>query len=225
MRFRVLPVLAILAVAGCESDPAGANGNSGTLQFVSGVHGNVDVIVDGTVKLTDVPLGASMPIIVGIGPHNVTVRKVGGATGVTRIATVLEGDRAIIVATDSAGAPRPSVLLDTSAVVPAGATKLRVVHLAAAAPAITAWRTQPDFATETRVQFPFPYDAVSPYLQSTVGDWRVMISSEDNTAGTVPMPDTLANSGLIAIPSGESRTVVVVDGATAGSVQLVVVNP
>jgi hypothetical protein len=66
---------------------------------------------------------------------------------------------------------------------------------------------------------------VSPYLQSTVGDWRVLISSEENGLGEQPMPDTLANSGLIAIPSGASRTVVVVDGATAGSVKLVVVEP
>jgi len=75
-----------------------------------------------------------------------------------------------------------------------------------------------------RVQFPFNYRDLSPYLQSTPGDWRVMVSSENNALGTVPMPDTLANSGTIAVADGASKTVVIVN-ATGGGVAVVVVDP
>jgi len=96
--------------------------------------------------------------------------------------------------------------------------------MASAAAPISIWRTQPDYGTMIRVQFPFPYRAVSPYLQSTPGDWRVMVSSETNVPATVPMPDTLADSGPIAVGTGTSKTVVIVN-AVGGGVAVVVVDP
>ena len=109
----------------------------------------------------------------------------------------------------------------------AGATKLRVGNFAASAATtpISIWRTQPDYQSMIRIQFPFPYQTTSPYLQSTPGGWRIMVSHENNTQADVPMPDTLANSGLISVPSGQSRTVIITDGATAGTYSIVVIEP
>jgi hypothetical protein len=136
-----------------------------------------------------------------------------------------DGTPVVVVALDSAGKVTPSVLADTGAIVPAGATKLRVAHMASNAPNIDIWRTQPDFATPIRIQFPFPYRAESPYLQSTPGTWVVMASHlTTSTSPLPPMPDTLASSGPIAIPAGASRTIVIVNAA-GGGISMVVVDP
>ena len=227
LRRLVLPALALLALPGCSdtkvtTDP-GASA-SGNLRFVSGVHGAVNVLVDGTPVLQNVPLGALAGTQVAAGSHSVTIQKVGGVSGVSRSATFSATGIALVIGTDSAGAPRPSILLDTNSTVPAGATKLRVAHFASGAPTIDVWRTQPDWQTPIRLVFPFNYNFTSAYVQSTPGDWRVMISHPIANV-TDPMPDTLANTGLIPIADGKSRTVIVVDGAVAGTVQLVVVEP
>jgi hypothetical protein len=222
-----VPVLALALFAACGGNDATSpvNNPTGNFRFVSGVHGSVNVLVDGTPVLTNVALGQYVGVDVASGQHTVSIQKVGGGSSAGGLVTMSGTTHALVIGSESGGTLTSNVLLDTNAVVPAGATKLRVAHFAAAAVPITAWRTQPDYGTMIRVQFPFPYNAVSPYLQSTPGDWRVMISSETNTAGDVPMPDTLADSGVIPVASGTSRTVVVVDGATAGSVKLVVVEP
>jgi hypothetical protein len=224
---KFVAALAVLAIAGCSGDGSTDPivNPTGNFRFVSGVHGTVNVLVDGTPVLSNVALGGYVGADVAPGQHTVAIQKVGGGTSVGGLVTMSGTTHALVVGSETGGTLHSNVFVDTNAVVPAGATKLRVAHFAATAAPITAWRTQPDFGTMIRVQFPFPYNAVSPYLQSTPGDWRVMISSEENTAGSVPMPDTLANSGLIPIASGASRTVVVVDGPTAGSVKLVVVEP
>ncbi len=220
------PILALLALAAChDSATAPITTPTGNLRFVSGVHGSVNVLVDGTPVLTNVALGGYAGAGVAAGSHTITFQKVGGGTSAGQVFTLSGTGRALVVGTEAAGVLSANVLLDTNAVVPAGATKLRVMHSASAANPISIWRTQPDYGTMIRVQFPFHYNDVSPYLQSTVGDWRVMVSSENNTPASVPMPDTLANSGVIPVTSGSSKTVVVVDGATAGSVKIVVVEP
>jgi hypothetical protein len=157
-RRQLFPVLALLALAACSDDTSTnpANHPTGNFRFVSGVHGNVNVLVDGSPVLTDVSLGSYLGATVAPGTHTITIQKVGGSAGVSRTTTIAANGMALVIGTDSAGAPRPSILLDTNAVVPAGATKLRVAHFAAAAAPITAWRTQPDFQTVNRDQFPFP---------------------------------------------------------------------
>lgn len=153
------------------------------------------------------------------GAHTVEVRRNG----------VLEFSRNDVVAGtslvvwDSSGLLRPSVLSDTGAIVPSNKSKLRVIHFAQAAGAIDLWRTQPDFATPVRIMFPFDYGDESPYLQSDPGSWRVMVSTAVANPGD-PMPDTLANSGLINVPAGQSRTVVLVR-TEAGQFQFAVLEP
>lgn len=224
MRIRVLAVAAIAALAGCTKTVFDGGPPPATLKFVNGIHGAVNLKVDGINVLTNVPLGGQLDAAVSSGSHSIVVERVGALSSAAQNISIAAGDNAIIVAFDAAGQTSASVLTDTNAVVPSGATKLRVAHFAQNAPAIDIWRTQPDYGTPIRVVFPFNYQFTSNYVQSTVGDWRVMVSSAVANPGD-PMPDTLANTGLIAMASATSRTVIVVDGSTAGSVQAIVVNP
>ncbi len=216
--------LAIITLAACTDlsvDNPPVQVTSG-LRVINGTAGAVDVLLNGQPLVTNLGQATSSGALgLSAGLYNITVNRT-GVTGYQRTITITTGEVMTVVALDSSGGITPTVLSDTNAVVPAGATKLRVAHMASLAPPISIWRTQPDFASPTRVQFPFAYRAVSPYLQSTPGDWRVMVSSEDNTAATIPMPDTLANSGLITIGDGASATVVIVDGAGGGFGFLVV---
>ncbi len=185
--------------------------------------GTVDVRVDGQLRAT-VAAASMVPIGIDAGSHTFEVRTAGStAAGYTRSIVVPTGKVTVLVLFDTTTGLTSSVLSDTGAIAPAGKSKLRVAHFASNAPPIDVWRTQPDFGTPIRVQFPFNYLAVSPYLQSDAGDWRVMVSSAAAGANP-PMPDTLANSGLIAIAGTRTRTVVVVD-KPGGGVELVVVDP
>ncbi|HEY2804620.1 MAG TPA: DUF4397 domain-containing protein [Gemmatimonadales bacterium] len=217
---------AILTIAGCSANTnTGLSGQtSATIHLVNAVHGTVNLLVDGVQVSQNTGLGGTLNIGVSAGAHSLAVVKVGGGTSAAQAATLSDGGGIIVVAMENSGTVGADILADTNAIVPAGATKLRVAHYAQNAPAIDIWRTQPDYATPIRVQFPFPYLAVSPYLQSTVGGWDLMVSHA--AAGSnPPMPDTLANTGAIAVADGKSKTVIVTDGATAGTVQLVVVDP
>lgn len=217
--------ISLIVLAACTdlSVDTPAATNSG-IRVVNATTASVTMIVDG-VTITGT-LGAatvSARVPVGAGSYAVELRH-GSTPGFTRTVTVTDDRTVTIVALDSAGSVTPAVLADTNSIVPAGATKLRVAHMASQAGPVSIWRTQPDFASPTRVQFPFPYRDVSPYLQSTPGDWRVMVSSEDNTAGPVTMPDTLANSGLITIGDGAAATVILVD-QPGGGIGILVVTP
>jgi hypothetical protein len=219
----LIPMLILLAACTDLSVDNPTQLTSG-LRVINGTAGSVAVHVDGVAVATG--LGqATLSAAVGLpaGTHTVEVTR-SGVAAYPRVITVASDAITTVVALDSAGGITSTALSDTNAIVPAGATKLRVAHMASLAAPVSIWRTQPDFASPTRVQFPFPYRAVSPYLQSTPGDWRVMVSSEDNTLGSVPMPDTLANSGLITLADGASATVVIVD-VPGGGVGFLVVNP
>jgi hypothetical protein len=229
MRHTLLKTLAAAVVAAaCSDGPTPLPVVAGAvLQVVNGAKsaGPLTVYVDGAkVGGTVSPGAASGALPVFPGTRTIELRSAGG-TGFTRTATFLEARGVVVVGLDSAGRITPALLSDTNAIVPAGTTKLRVAHMAQSAGPIDIWRTQPDFGTPIRVMFPFRYRDVSPYLQSTPGDWRVMVSDTVPAATpNAPMPDTLANSGLIPVLAGTSRTAVVVDKA-GGGVTVVVVDP
>ena len=80
----------------------------------------------------------------GAGAHTVALRA--GATASVAVPLLTEaGAFRSIAAVRSGGALAASVLDDTGAVVPAGATKVRVLHLAPNAGEIQVFRTQPDW--------------------------------------------------------------------------------
>jgi len=230
MRFRIAPVLALAALAACGDDTLTVNlGTGSRLNFVNGSRqsGSVNLFIDGELVGTNGAGNLQRSVELAPGSHIVEVLPVTGGIGFTRTVNFSAGDNITIVAWDSVVGPntfvRPAILLDTGAVVPAGASKLRVAHYASYEGDIDIWRTQPDFTDPVRVAFPISTGFVSSYIQSTPGNWRVMVSTAASGSNP-PMPDTLANSGVIAIPDGQSRTVVVLDKAPVG-LEIVVVNP
>jgi hypothetical protein len=104
----------------------------------------------------------------------------------------------------------PVLVPDTGALPAAGHGRLRIASFAAAAPAIDAYRTQPDSTGLLVSAQPLTFRAVTRFFDGAPGDWSVVISH----AG---MTDSLLATGSIPIAAGQARTVVVID-STAGRV-------
>ena len=206
---------------GCSSDEPTVSGPSARLRIVQGARSatGLDVLVDDKLVLSGVARAQlSQYANVDVGTHTVKLRR----SGTTAIAgekslTVGADSSYTLVAYDAGAAIGAETFADTGAIVPAGKTKLRVLHYASAAPAIDVWRTQPDYSTLIRVMFPFAYQAESPYLQSDPGVWTVVVTPEGSTT-------PLYSTGNITVPAGESRTVVLVDAPTTG-IQAVILTP
>jgi hypothetical protein len=98
----------------------------------------------------------------------------------------------------------PVIVPDTGALPAAGHSRLRIASFAAAAPAIDAYRTQPDSSGLLVSAQPLNFRAVTRHFDGAPGDWSVVISQ----AG---MTDTLLATGSISIGDGQSRTAVVLD--------------
>jgi len=225
---RPIVVLAACVLgASCNSGSTSPSGNLAQLHVVNAATsgGAVTVYVDGgQLSLAIAPATSSAALTVTPGTRTLELRTAGGL-GFTRSVVFAANANVVAIGLDSAGGVTPEVLSDTNAVVPAGASKLRVANMAQDAGPIDIWRTQPDYGTPIRVEFPFPYRAESPYLQSTSGDWRIFVSDTVPVATPdAPMPDTLADSGPISVSDGTSATVVVVD-KPGGGVTFVVVRP
>jgi Domain of unknown function (DUF4397) len=219
-------VAALAAVISCGGEsPTSEFGNGSRLTMINGASqaGTVTILVDNTIVGDLGVAEVKRNISLSPGGHELKLRRSNGTTGLSRHIDLVEGADLTIVALDSAGLIRSAELVDSNTVVPAGATKLRVAHFAQAAGSIDIWRTQPDYGTPIRIMFPFNYQDISPYVQSTPGDWQVLVSTAISTP-TGPMPDTLGMTSSILVPDGESRTVLVVDDP-GGGVDLLVVDP
>jgi hypothetical protein len=197
------------------------------IRVVNGFTGPVDVLVDGVVAASGVAPGALDSVEQSAGAHTVALRPSGGSASVTLPVTTGAGEFRTIAAVRSGGALAASDLDDTNAVVPAGATKVRVLHLAPNAGEIQVFRTQPDWSTPIEWQFPFLYDSAgvdpiaNPYYQSTVGTWDVR-------AWRKPSEVALGWNGTTArvtfsLASGEKRTVLVLD-RPGGGIRLSVIE-
>lgn len=104
----------------------------------------------------------------------------------------------------------PVLVSDTGAVPAPGHGRLRLASFAAAAPAIDAYRSQPDSTGLLATARPFTFRATTPYFESTPGNWTVVISHR-------AMRDTLLATGPIAVADGQAWTVALVD-STGGLV-------
>jgi hypothetical protein len=184
---------------------------SSTVSVANATSGSLGASVDGVKVLFAVPPNRSTGMMIGEGAH--TIQLIDDANRTTDVAVKSSADTAHTVVAYPriiAGATTgisTAVLADTGAAVPAGKSKLRVAHLAANAGNIEIWRSQPDFPSGVHIMTPFPYQATSPYLQSDPGTWEVWLTAAGSTVRTV-------SSGPIQIPSGERRTVLLLDGAT-----------
>jgi hypothetical protein len=207
---------ALLAAAACSDSSSGPDttqNTDGRLQVVSGVAavGAVDVVVDGQTRLAGVAYGVpSSPIALSLGQHQVKVVPAGtpASAGGTTV-TLRAGDTTRVVVTGTPGALTPVALGDTGAAPVAGKGKLRVIHLATNAPAIDVYRTQPDFATFVKFMDPFPYEAKTPFIESTPGNWVIRVT----TRGT---SQVLAESAPIRVDALWIRTVLLLDAPNGG---------
>ena len=214
--------VAILATCSSADDECGGTTcpprASARLYVVNAARG-VDafqLLVDDRVAQARVESGAaSAALPVTPGDHEVRAVPIGttavlGAIG--RVATGITAPRVVVVVDRPAAAGAPAlvavVAADTGAIVPAGATKLRVIHGATGAPPVEVWRVQPDFATPTHVMTPFAEQAVSSYIQSTPGTWRVWVTRQGAT-------DTLALT-TVTLGAGQRASVVLLNPPQPG---------
>lgn len=165
-----------LACSGRDDSTAPVLPSAPSLQFVNGFGAPVDLVVDGVLKASALPNGALSPLSLDAGERAVVVRAIGVTGSSTLSVLVSSGTTVTVVALRGvAGALAAQTLDDSNAVVPGDATKLRVLHLAPLAGEIQVWRTQPDYQTPIRWAFPFMYNAVNTYYQSTPGTWEVRV--------------------------------------------------
>ncbi|MDH3496684.1 MAG: DUF4397 domain-containing protein [Gemmatimonadota bacterium] len=217
--------LVILPAACKDQAPAGSQAYIRVVN-ASGRLTRLDALVDDAVLAPALATGDASPwLAVTPGTRAVGVRGVGAGSSTALQVTLDADDSTTVFAVDLGGSTEPRILSDTNAVVPADRTKLRAVHLAPGIAPVDIWRTQPDFSQFITVMFPFDYADVSPYLESTPGTWRLLVSSRRRDANNLPvLEDTLLLSEPILIPAGELRTVVIT-ADSAGKLGVLVDTP
>jgi hypothetical protein len=207
---------AVAALAACSDDPSGPDPSAnadGRLQVVPGVASlaAVDVVVDGQTKLSNVPYGVpSSTIALSLGQHQVKVVPAGTAASVGGTTVTLRSNdttRVVVIGTPTA--MTPIALGDTGATPVPGKGKLRVSHLAANAPAIDVYRTQPDFAQFVKFMDPFPFQSSSSFVESTPGNWVIRVTAKGTT-------QVLAESAPIRVDALWIRTVLLLDAPDGG---------
>jgi len=232
MRLEIAVTCSLLAVlvSGCGGD--GASGPEAQVQGFRVVNAYtlpVDVFVDGALAASAVLPGHldSVPRVAG--DYSVSLRASDTDDLVTLRVRTGTGAMSTIAIVRSGGTLSASMLDDTNAVVPAGATKVRVLHLAPNAGEIEVARTQPDWLSPPLIGWktPFLYDSAlgdplaNPYYQSTVGTWdvRAWLKPSENALGW----DGTTARVSFDLASGERRTVLVLDKA-GGGIRLSVID-
>jgi hypothetical protein len=206
---------ALIGTTACSDDstsPPGGN-TDGRLQVIPGVAAvaAVDVIVDGQTKLTNAAYGVpTTPIALSLGTHQVKVVPAGTApsSGGTTV-TLRAGDTTRVVVIGTPTALTPIALGDTGAAPVPGKGKLRVSHLAANAPPIDVYRSQPDFTTFVKLMDPFPYQSSSSFVESTPGNWVIRVTARGTS-------QVLAESGPIRVDALWVRTILLLDAPNGG---------
>ncbi|MEO7769530.1 MAG: DUF4397 domain-containing protein [Gemmatimonadaceae bacterium] len=207
MKYSHLALLAALtAVTSCGEDVYLASANDSSIRIINAGQSPLTVRIDGQAASQAVPTASvSNAFLVPRGIHQLELTTATGTSAAVLVESVT-GQTATAVAVPNGASLSASVLADTGSVVPAGKSKLRVGHFASGGQAVEFWRTQPDFQTPVHIMTPFAYQATSPYLQSDPGNWEVFVTAPGGTA-------KLATTGPVNVPSGERRTVVLVDSA------------
>jgi hypothetical protein len=219
---RVAPILllaALVACGGSDQPTACCAANPKTLRVVNGFTLPVDVLVDGAVAIPSLLPGVMDTVAAGSGSHTLSLRPVGPGVAASLTISTASGTLSTIAAVrSSTGALGGAVLDDTNSVVPAGATKVRVLHLAPSAGTLQVYRTQPDFQTPIAWQFPFNYQSdinnvSAPFLQSTVGTWEIHVwQTPADSSGWATAPIKI----VLPLQTGEKRTIIILDKPGGG---------
>ena len=216
------PMLLIATIGGCRSEsllccspPSATTG----VRVVNAYTAPIDVLIDGSVVGGSLPAGFIFVNKPTNGAHTLALRPTGTSGTVSESITISDASLNTVAAVRAAnGVLATTALDDTGSVVPAGATKVRVLHLAPNAGELQVYRTQPDYQQPTPWQFPFTYQAQhdelsAPFFQSTPGTWEIRVWQTPADASG------WANASvkiLLSLAPGEKRTVLILDNPGGG---------
>ena len=211
--------VSIALACGIDKPTACCNNGEPALRVVNAFTAPVDVLIDGAVAIPSLPAGSIGTAAPPAGNHALVLRPTGAGGSVSQPITTATGSLKTIAAVRASnGAIASAALDDTSSIVPPGATKVRVLHLAPNAGELQVYRTQPDFQQPVSWQFPFTYQAEptslsAPFFQSTVGTWEVRIwQSPADSSGWASAPVKV----VIPLASGEKKTILMLDNPGGG---------
>lgn len=218
---RALPLVLLGTVSACAvggTTDCCVELSTPSLRVINAFTAPVDVLIDGNLAISALPAGAIGKTATVAGNHTMTLRSSVAASMSQPITTTAGALSTVAVVRTSSGSVSTAVLDDTNSVVPSGATKLRVLHLAANAGELQVYRTQPDYQTPVSWQFPFTYQASpnglsAPFYQSTVGTWEVRIwQTPVGASGWATAPVKV----IVPLGSGERKTIVILDQPGGG---------
>jgi len=220
MKFTSLMALALsVGIAGtaCSDDATTAPVVSNS--YVRVVHAspdapNVDVLVDGTVVLTNVPYqAASAYLAVPAGTRNFQVRATGTTTTVINADVPLTaGTYYTVMATGPVASIQPLVLSDDLTNPAAGKVKVQLVHAAPSAPTVDIYVTAPgaDISMMAPTLTAVPFRGYSTYLEVPAGTYQVRITPTGTK--TVAL-----DTGDLPLAAGQIRTGVALDAVGGGA--------
>jgi hypothetical protein len=220
MRFASLLVLSVAAACGSDTVmpiPCCKTGQP-ALRVVNAFTTPVDVLIDGNVAIPALAAGEIGTAAPPIGPHTLMLRPTNSGPSVSQSISTTGIMSTVAAVRAPSGAVATVALDDTNSVVPAGATKVRVIHFAPNAGTLQVYRTQPDFQSPTPWQFPFTYQAEptslsAPFYQSTPGTWEVRIwQTPPDASGWATAPVKV----VFPLASGEKKTVLILDKPGGG---------
>ena len=223
MRFitRALPLVLLGALSACGvggTTDCCVDLSTPSLRVINAFTTPMDVLIDGQIAISALAAGSVGKTATPSGNHTLVLRPNAGVSVSQSITTTTGALSTIAVVRTSSGSVSTAVLDDTNNVVPAGATKLRVLHLAPNAGVLQVYRTQPDYQTPIAWQFPFTYQASpnslsAPFYQSTVGTWEVRIwQTPAGASGWATAPVKV----VVPLGSGERKTIVILDQPGGG---------
>jgi hypothetical protein len=221
-RLELVPIMFACWLVGCDSNATTgccSTGAGAAVRIVNAFTSPVDVLIDGKVVVSGLAATAIDTLRPSLGDHTIALRATGSTSLSSQSITSAVGAlNTIAVVRASTGDVSSTVLDDTNSVVPAGATKLRVLHFAPNAGTLQVYRTQPDYQTPIAWQFPFNYQSdpnslSAPFFQSTVGSWEVRIwQTPADASGWSSAPVRVT----VPLNSGEKRTIIMLDKAGGG---------
>jgi hypothetical protein len=218
---RKTSLLILSLAAACGSDATNPCCTTGepALRVINAFTTPVDVLIDGNVAIAGLAAGAIDTAAAPSGSHTLVLRQTGSGTSASQAIATTAGTLATVAAVRaSSGSVSGVVLDDTNSVVPSGATKVRVLHLAPNAGTLQVYRTQPDYQQPVQWQFPFTYQSnptslSAPFYQSTVGTWEVHVwQTPADASGWATAPVKV----VIPLTSGQKKTVVILDKPGGG---------
>ena len=212
-----LTLLATLALSACNDDSnVTAPATTAQLRVVhaSPDAPNVDVLVDNTAALTNVPYkAASTYLEVPSGTRNLKVRATGTTTVVIdQTAALNQGSAYTVIATGRVASIAPLLLTDDQTNPAAGNVRLRLVHASPTAGNVDIYVTAPtaDITTATPTLANVGFRVASNYLEVPAGTYRVRVAP----AGTKTVAIDVNN---VALTAGQVRTAVAVDAPGGGA--------